>query len=254
MTSGSSGFLGFRKARKKKEDDELRRKQAEEQLRVKEERDGRYLIENKIRDCLWKAVKNIEKEHLRFICAQDLEKIWTLPCIAQLSKGLDWSNHELQVRAQRDFLKIMSTLIWIKWDYWHEFRSLFLEHRDRTDEQLPFKDTSFLQTEELRTSFRDQQYLFNPVIIREDDEDAPDHYSEKYSEKHRMPFVETKPIGEGGSGIVTKEVIPPGYLKYRTGEVNSAVNFPFKAFVTFTDRLLATCNCSETHSSFRGYG
>lgn len=248
MAGGIGGFLGVGKGRRKKEEEELRRKETEEQLRAKQERDGRALIESEVKQCIWEALKNKDKEHLRFICAHDIEQIWTLPRIAQLSKGSNWSTHELQTRAQKHFVKIMSTLIWIKWDYWDEFGRLFLEHRDadsyldRTDKQLPLQDTSFLQTEELQTIFRDQQYLFNPVVIMEDDEDASDidiHYSEKYSEKHRMPFLKTEMIGEGSSGTVTKEVIAPGYLMYRTGVVNRAVIFLFKILVAFTDKGLS---------------
>jgi hypothetical protein len=217
MAGGIGSFLGVGKGRRKKEEEELRRQ-----------------VENEVKDGLWKALKNKDKEHLRFICAHDIEQIWTLPRIAQLSKGLNWATPELQTRALKHFLKIMSILIWINWDYWDEFGRFFLEHRDagrnpdRRDKHLPLLDTSFLQTEELRINFRDQQYLFIPVIIMEDDEDAPDidiYYSEKYSEKHRMPFLETQTIGEGSSGTVTREVIPPGYLLYRRGVANRTVIF-----------------------------
>jgi hypothetical protein len=228
MAGGIGSFLGVGKGRKKKEEEEMRRQ-----------------VKNEVTDGLWGALKNKDKEHLRFICAHDIEQIWTLPRIAQLSNGLNWATPELQARAQKHFVKIMSTLIWIKWDYWDEFGRLFLEHRDtgrypdRTDKHLPLRDTSFLQTEELRTNFRDQQYLFIPVIIMEDDEDAPDidiYYSEKYSEKRRMPFLETQTIGEGSSGTVTREIIPPGYLLYRTGVANRTVIILFTILLAFTDR------------------
>ncbi len=226
--SGRFGELfGVGRGRRKREEEESRKREVEES-RKKESRDSRSSITNQVHNDLWKALRNKDREeHLRFVCEDDILQTWTSSRIEQLSRGLDWSDPKLLRRAQKYFVKVMSTLVWIHWDHWDEFGHLFLEHHgvdtclDRTDKNLPLEDTSFLQTELLQSSFRDQQYLFLPVIIMEDEEDEEDDI--QYSEKHRMPFLETATIGQGGSGLVTKETIPPGQFMHKRGVLNTTV-------------------------------
>lgn len=56
----------------------------------------------------------------------------------------------------------------------------------------------------------------------EDDEDDDADYMQ-YSEKHRLPFLQTEEIGQGGSGTVTKALIVAGQFGYKSGTYNKAV-------------------------------
>jgi hypothetical protein len=132
----------------------------------------------------------------------------------------------MQNRAQSDFLKVLSTLVWIYWDKWEDFGNLFLKQHDRSDNDLPLSNTSFFQNERLQSTFEQSQYIFIPVKLKEDDEDNHndiDNYI-TYSKNHRMPFYNSGKIGEGAFGKVTKEAIPPGYFFWKKGHVwNSEV-------------------------------
>jgi hypothetical protein len=139
----------------------------------REEKELRAKIAQQVCEDFWKAVNRKEDEHLMFATVEDLERIWKISRLEQLSKGLDWSSPELLERARTRFRKVLSTLVWIGWS---EIGNLFLEHRnanrglDRWDDTLPLLNTSFLQTEQLRTKFRNKQYIFAPIVIMEDDD------------------------------------------------------------------------------------
>jgi hypothetical protein len=195
----------------------------------REEKELRAKIARQVCEDLWKAVNRKEDEHLMFATVEDLERIWEISRLEQLSKGLDWSSPELLERARTQFRKVLSTLVWIGWDDWSEFGNLFLEHRDanrgldRWDDALPLLETSFLQTEQLRTKFRNQQYIFAPIVIMEDDDEDDKIDYMQFSEKHRLPFLQTEEIGQGGSGTVTRALIGAGQFGYKNGTCNKVV-------------------------------
>jgi hypothetical protein len=220
-------IFGVGKGRERREGEELKRRTAEE-AKAKVAKELRTKIANQVKDDLWRVLNRTEDEHLMFANAEDLGRIWEISRLEQLSKDLEWSDQKLLERARDKFLKVLSTLVWIGWDDWPEFGHLFLEHHDannkldRWDEMLPLDDTSFLPTEQLRTFFRNQQYIFAPILIMEDDEDDDADYMQ-YSEKHRLPFLQTEEIGQGGSGTVTKALIVAGQFGYKSGTYNKAV-------------------------------
>lgn len=214
--------------RNRKGDEEERRRQ-EDSHRAKEALEKRAEVTRKVHAELWNALKNSDCVAKRFVCYADLNRIWDHSrVILPLAQGLDWCDEPSLSQAKKNFLRVMSTLVWIGWDRWDEFGFLFLHHvnargvRNRRDEDLPFKDTSFLHTDPLRISFKDDQYIFNPMVIVEDDPEEESEYVE-YSDKDRLPFAYSKPIGRGGSGTVTKEEIPPLYFGFKSGSYNSGV-------------------------------
>ena len=247
MAGGLGKFFGLGNSKIKRSELEALKRREAEAAKAKELRAS---IVKQVKEDLWKALQNREEEHLMFVCGQDLEGIWSISRIEQLFKGFDWSHSRPWARIQEEFVKVLSTLVWIGWDSWDDFGHLFLEHvnnsghLDRTDKHLPLEDTSFLEPDKLRTFFRNQQYIFIPVFIMEDDEELDLEYMQ-YSEKHRMPFLGTEVIGEGGSGIVTKEIIPPGQFGFKNGTCNSKVLISIRI-------ALACADYSTSHSQLHG--
>jgi hypothetical protein len=212
-----------------KTEDEEERRQREDNRRAREALERRAEITRKVHDDLWSALKNRDSGPKRFVCYADLNRIWDYSrVIVPLAQDLDWCDQASLSQAKENFLRVMSTLVWIGWDRWDEFGFLFLHHentrgvRNRTDKDLPFKDTSFLHTDPLRISFKDEQYIFNTIVIIEDDPEEESEYVE-YSDKDRLPFAYTEPICRGGSGTVTKEEIPPLYFEFKNGSCNRRV-------------------------------
>jgi hypothetical protein len=225
MTGRLGKIFGVGKGKENQEGEELKRRRADE-AKAKE---LRTKITNQVKDDLWRALSRKDDEHLMFAGAEDLERIWKISRLEQLSKGLDWSDPELLEHAQRYLRKVLSTLVWIGWDDWPKFGRLFLKHYgannkfDRWDDMLPLHDTSFLPTEQLRTFFRNQQYIFAPIVIMEDDDEDDKADYMQFSEKHRLPFLQTEEIGQGGSGTVTKAQIGAGQFCFKNGTTNKAV-------------------------------
>jgi hypothetical protein len=224
-------FSSLFKKGNKKEDDEARR-QREDEAKAREAQERRAKITREVKDDLWKALKNNGQPLKKFVCKSDLDRIWDLSRIQQLAKGLDWCDPPSVSQAKTNFLCVMSTLVWIGWDHWNGFGVLFLRHKDssglpdRTDEELPLKHTSFLSSEQFKLSFKEEQYIFSPVIILEDDpdDDADDADFVEYTDKHRLPFVHTEYLARGGTGTVTKEEVAPLHFGYKNGAFNNGVS------------------------------
>jgi len=204
--------------------------QRERDSQAQRERDlqaQRERVIQEIRDALWESSKNKlnndTKEHLQFVCKEDVEKIWTPWRIGQLSSELEWGKQDLQDRALR-FLKVLSTLVWIHWDKWEDFGKLFLKPDGRSDRDLPLSNTHFLQNKRLQSSFEQDQYIFIPVTLKEDDEDNQDGIDYvSYSKNQRLPLFDSVEIGEGSSGKVTKEAIARKYFFWKVGHLNPEV-------------------------------
>jgi len=199
---------------------ENRPPQREKENRPTDPKELRQKIVLEIREALWKVAKNKE-QHLQFICEEDVKKIWTSRRIEQLSWALEWGKRDMHDRAPSDFLKVLSTLVWIYWDRWEDFGNLFLKRHDRSDNDLPLSNTSFFQNERLQSTFEQSQYIFIPVKLKEDDDDNHNDIDYiTYSKNHRMPFYNSEVIGEGAFGKVTKEAIPPGHFFWKEGHVH----------------------------------
>jgi hypothetical protein len=159
---------------------------------------------------------------LRFVCDDDLKKIWTQERIEKISKGFKWAKEKTLV--QKQFVKVLSTLVWIHWDDWESFGDHFLNVPKRSDNDLPLRDTTFLGSGSFANGFAADQYIFMPVVLEEDDPVSnPGADFLYYSKHHRLPFLSSKKIGQGSSGTVTKEEIAPGYFKGRGGGKNVKV-------------------------------
>jgi hypothetical protein len=65
---------------------------------------------------------------------------------------------------------------------------------------LPLDDTSFLPTEQLRTFFRNQQYIFAPILIMEDDEDDDADYMQ-YSKSIACLSFRRKKLTKAALGL-----------------------------------------------------
>jgi hypothetical protein len=195
---------------------------------------------------LTKAVRNELKEasHRRdhdegeqahqFVCEDSLRYIWTL-----LSKGLSWDSPDSQSHALSNFKKILSTLVWIRWDSWDKFHTMFLNHRDadnmydRKDSNLPFTNVQSLLTHEFRPDFLRDQYIFIPVELKEEGRFPPTKQLE-FSPRLRMPMKESIKIGEGGQGVVYKELVAAKHFRNEHGHLATEVcihNFRIGTYV-----------------------
>jgi hypothetical protein len=224
-------------SKKRKEEKEACRRQQEDEKKEQVARENRSLITRQVKDELWFSMQNQGEPLTRFVCFADQKRIWNLSRIEQLAEGLSWRDPKLVGHAYDHFIKVMSILAWIcdaefmksiVWDLWEDFGVLFLEHKDskgrhdRTDGDLPFKDTSFLPNHQLRVYFQTEQYIFNPIYILDYDPDDDKDFVE-YTSQDRLPFIDTTFIAEGGSGTVYRETIPPDYFGYKNGNYNKTV-------------------------------
>ena len=168
-----------------------------------------------------------------FICKYDISQAWTESYLKQLLKGLDWTSADTLVNIRTNYLKILSILVYIDWDNWKSFGSIFINHRDengdlsRTDKDLPFDLPELASPYFLGDSFRDfhiNQYIFIPVVLKQDD-DAQDTVT-SYSKEYRMPFLATEDISRATPGNITQELIAREYFQYESGDTNLKVRVP----------------------------
>lgn len=156
-----------------------------------------------IRTELQDSLKRCNEEGLEFVCEDDVERIWTPTRIQILSRGLSWDEQTLQHKAQADFKKILSILIWIHWDDWNDFKKIFLDfpYPRRADDNLPLSESPVGS----RYHFSRCQYIFIPIILLEEGRHHTNDPPE-YERPFRMPFLESIEIGKGAQGVVTKEL------------------------------------------------
>lgn len=158
---------------------------------------------------------------LRFITADAVKRVMTKERVGHLLEGLGFEDQEQLNIVWNHSRQIIAILITIKWNGWPRFKEIFLRELDllgrprRGDHQLPFLDLNFLG-EDVREDFDEAQYLFRPITIQE-------NRHQIYSEKHRLPFLESREIGYGGFGVVTEESVERKQIKYNNGVVNSKV-------------------------------
>ena len=143
-----------------------------------------------------------------FICDYDLHSIWGDNRIQKLISHIA-PGRNIDVVCQR-LLKVVSILVFIGWDSWEEFETIFLpkakneEQYDRLDAKLPFVDCSFLGSSRYGYRFSTDQYIFLPIRIDQGQ-------SQEVSSKWRLPFVDSSDVvGRGGFGEVTRCKIAPG--------------------------------------------
>jgi hypothetical protein len=184
-----------------------------------------------VRQELQKALKRYDpsgEEGQEFICEDDIYSVWNPQRIQTLAKGLSWDEARLRYIAWDKFRKVLSILVWIRWDDWDDFKKIFLEHvdshkrLDHNDQNLPFAwDTSFLHGHKSRSDFLNSQYIFIPVILTEE---CPGQNSQnEYGYQYRMPFIESHRIRHGTGGVLMRELIAAKHFRCRNGELKSEV-------------------------------
>lgn len=138
-----------------------------------------------------------------FICKHDLDQVWADHPLPHIFPTFTPEECE---SVRKDYICVLSILIYVGWTDWSRFRPLFLRE-GRNDAHLPFADVKFLGTSE--QVFHSHQYAFKPAIIEERDE----RYIQDISTKDRLPFIdEPEFMDNGGYGSVTKRVIAPRCL------------------------------------------
>lgn len=144
------------------------------------------------------------KTHREFICKYDLDQIWADYSLTQIFPNFTPQERE---SIRKDYMRVLSILIYIDWNGLSRFRPLFLRENGRDDAHLPFTDLAFLAGSKDLFSFH--QHAFKPVVIEEHNE----RHIQEISEEHRLPFTEEPElVGNGGYGSVTKRVIAPRCL------------------------------------------
>ncbi len=160
---------------------------------------------------------------LPFITADAVKQVMTKERVRDLLKGLGLEDQEQLSIVWNHSRQILAILVTIKWNGWPKFKEIFLRELDplgrprRGDHQLPFLDLTFLE-EDVREDFDEAQSLFRPIIIQENK-----HLI--YGERHRLPFLKSRQIGDGGFGVVTEELVERKQIKYSNGAVNSKVRY-----------------------------
>jgi hypothetical protein len=149
-----------------------------------------------------------------FITIGSLQKVWhwELKDFVE-GQGLEVSRDQLDF-ISKHLLRTLSILVYIEWKKWPKFKRIFMRDQgfreDRLDSKLPhdiaiLRDESFLK-KSLGQKFFGSQYIFVPIILTQGKFDT-------YPIERRLPLnTDTVLLGSGAFGIVTKEVIPAGYL------------------------------------------
>lgn len=194
-----------------------------------------------VRRELQDALKRCGPKHeagQEFICEDDALSVWTLQRIETLSKGLSWDEAKLQYITWDKFRKVLSILVWIRWDDWDDFKKIFLEHVDShrrpdyNDQNLPFAwDTSFLHAHRLRSEFLNAQYIFIPIILTED---GPNHHSQnEYGYQYRMPFIDSHKLKKSTGDILTRELVAAKHFRGKNGVLKPEVLCPSPEFLSY---------------------
>lgn len=145
-----------------------------------------------------------------FISDYELRVIWGSSRLRNLVSQF-CSDKAVDFVCQK-FLKVITILVYIHWDGWSEFETLFLYHtdsdrqNDRLDAHLPFADCAFLDT--FCYNFRTDQFIFLPICFEQGQ-------SQEVSKDRRLPFLQLSSIDrQGAFGEVTQCEIARGQFLY----------------------------------------
>jgi hypothetical protein len=144
-----------------------------------------------------------------FLTAHAAAEIITKPIIEVLLGGSGWDVSEHLDYIHQNFVQILAILIAIEWTGWPDYKKVFLDGQIGTDSFLPLPDLSFL-LEIDRKAFDRVQYQFRSVVIVENT-----HHS--YTDKFRLPFLNSAKIEEGAFGEVNKVLVKKYSIKYAEG-------------------------------------
>lgn len=148
----------------------------------------------------------------RFVARGSLREIWSddrlKRFIALFSPGFGRSSLQ---EVRQNYVQTLSILVWIKWDGWARFGTIFLR-AGRADCDIPtyssrtLEDLSFLGPRWGDTFFT-HQYIFCPIDILEGQNMVR-------AEGWRLPFLNrTGETRSGGFGDVVKEWIAIGHFR-----------------------------------------
>lgn len=124
------------------------------------------------------------------------------------------------------FLKVISILVYIRWDAWRDFLQIFVGYalgpENRADSDLPFADRPTITSDdflgpEYGDFFYDYQYIFVPIKIENWLVKKDNHSIKTLRFKTLLPVLHTTEIGYGASGKVFVETIAPGYFRIEDG-------------------------------------
>lgn len=145
-----------------------------------------------------------------------------------------------------EMIQIMSILIRINFHDWERFGAIFIDHRDRRDQNLPF-DLKRLQEEGFLgrlegALFHETQFAFCPVLIPEQEDEFI------LDREKRLPWIdEPRFVEKGGYGEVNKRTVAKGFLRFqnRTTNLEVSCHCQVKASRALLISPIAQSCCSE---------
>lgn len=203
-------------------------------------------LRKEIRETLVEEMQGAQHEdELQFLTHQQIEDIWTRQRSQQGSYFERFAKilrlkGPAKERVHLHQLRIISTLVWIRFDQWTQYfmKEFVPEDRGRVDSGLPFDERELRQMVfDFSRDFFHEQFRFLPVRIHEmkpatytrgSSEQEPEH------QKARMPFLrkDKEEIMHERVGIkVTKERIPPQHMVKKSGkQINEERIMAVKSF------------------------
>jgi hypothetical protein len=162
---------------------------------------------------------------LEFITLRNLRKVIDRDRLRKLLQKNKWYKEAELGHIYTNFLRIIGVLITIQWPDWESFPWIFLDPKDpvgrptRGDNHLPFIDVSFLEHTTSRRLFELDQYIFCPIVIKENSHDVIGN------KKRRLPFLNSSPVGDGGAGTTVFKVEVEKYqIIYTAGQAGGEPN------------------------------
>jgi hypothetical protein len=171
-------------------------------------------LQESIRNALHENTVRKDEPQSAFVPDSSLREIWRSPRLQHFFHRRDWCTTEALKTIYDKFLRILSILVYIRWQDWHLFRKIFLDPRAsngehvRADGCLPFAhldQLKFLQNGELRQRMYTYQHVFCPVQI---------HLGQTghYKAPRRLPFESMKQLRPEFSAVVFRVLVAECHL------------------------------------------
>lgn len=173
-----------------------------------------------------------EDTNLLFIHPETARSVLERKHIKDLFSSLLWYDEDDRTFLYQNLSLIICILISIRWTEWDRFQDYFftpgqgLKVPRYTDADLPILAEDFFERkpEEFSRQFRNCQYQFVPVVIRQ-------HSHSTYRNHHRLPILKREGLHDsaGAQGVVEKVYVEKKFLWYATDAVNRAVCTSFSS-------------------------
>ena len=163
--------------------------------------------------------------HQRFIGKRTLQAIWKTvfqqPDQYAIEIGSDIYQHRdrlIETQDDQTLLILASILVWIDWNDWRNFSTLFIDGQGNARFSLPLDEDAAIEVLGSKgLNFCESQPIFLPVTIIEGE-------NLRFSIGDRLPFEEKEcKTSAGVSGTVKKVVVARGYFKDSNGNTNQQV-------------------------------